>query len=126
MIWIARETAGVVVAVLTGRRPALRLLVAGDLPALAGWVAGSCFILSLTLAFGVSCRCGEVQVSRLTRLRVWPAKVAATGSFDEYHDGRRCVNVPNFGEVLTPARPLGKSTCPLSVRGFIQFWPREN
>jgi hypothetical protein len=49
----ATWAAGVLVAVLTGGGLALRLLLAADWHALAGWLAGALFIPTLALALGV-------------------------------------------------------------------------
>jgi hypothetical protein len=65
---LAAWTGGVLVAALTGGGLALRLLVAGDLPALAGWAAGTCFIPSLALALGV---CSESRKPFEALYTVW-------------------------------------------------------
>jgi len=48
-LWMA----GVIVALATGGGVGIRLLLGGDWPALAAWLAGAFFIPSLALAFGV-------------------------------------------------------------------------
>lgn len=45
--------AGVIVAVLTGLGPAVRLLIASDVAGLAAWTVGALFIPTLALALGV-------------------------------------------------------------------------
>ena len=51
---LATYAAGVLVAVLTGGGLGLHLLIARDIPGLAGWAAGALFIPALALALGVA------------------------------------------------------------------------
>jgi len=48
-VWVA----GVVVAISTGGGLGIRLLIAGDLPGLAAWLAGALFVPTFALALGV-------------------------------------------------------------------------
>ena len=51
--FVACWLAGFVVACLLGAGAATRLIIVGDFPALAGWLAGAVFLPSLALALGI-------------------------------------------------------------------------
>ncbi len=97
----AEWAAGLVLTAVTGLGPLLRMVIAGDGPGVAAWIAGVAFIPSLALMLGTASR--THRVFQAVYVILWYAAVNQVAATDY------------MGTVLVNGRPAGPS--PLLTAG---------